>query len=213
MSPRRPRRASRDNESARKHILNGAAELFMERGYHATSVREIGDYLDISQSSLYYHAKNKPQILVDLNDAFMSELVEALEAIAAREAAPLERLKAVIAELLEVVAEHQAVVTVVLHERRSLPEESAAAVQVQRDRVDELIDGIIEDGIAAGDIAPLPPAMVRLALTGMTNWAYTWYDAEGSLTAEQIADSFATILFDGIRPREGRRRGKKAANG
>jgi AcrR family transcriptional regulator len=201
MSPRRPRRASRDNESARKHILSGAAELFMERGYHATSVREIGDYLDISQSSLYYHAKNKPQILVDLNDEFMSGLVEAMEEINARDETPLEKLKAVIAELLEVVAEHQAVVTVVLHERRSLPEESAEAIQVQRDRVDEIIDGIIAAGIADGEIASLSPAMVRLALTGMTNWAYTWYDADGSLTAEQIAESFATILFDGIRPR------------
>jgi len=174
----------------------------MDRGYHATSVREIGDYLDISQSSLYYHGKNKPQILVDLNAEFMGGLVEAMEEIDSREEPPLEKLKAVVTELLHAVAEHQAVVTVVLHERRSLPEEAAKAIQAQRDRVDEIIDGIVAAGVTAGDVAPLPPAVIRLALTGMTNWAYTWYDADGSLTAEELAESFAAILFDGIRPRE-----------
>jgi AcrR family transcriptional regulator len=199
-SPRR-RRVVRDNATARRLILDGAAQLFMEQGFHATSVREIGDQLGISQSSLYYHARNKPQILIDLNDEFMNELVEAIEAIAARDDEPVARLRAVIRELLNVIARHQAVVTVVLHERRSLPKGAAKAVQAQRDRIDAIIDGIIEEGIAADQIVDHPPGLIRLALTGMTNWAYTWYDPGGSLSADAIADSFASFLLDGIRPR------------
>ena len=195
----RSRRTARDSESARRHILSGAAELFMERGFHATSVRQIGDYLDISQSSLYYHAKNKPQILIDLNDQFMNDLVEAMEAIAALDTDPLEKLRLVILELLSVVAEHKAVVTVVLHERRSLPSGAARKIQAQRDRVDMIIDGIVAEGIADGQIVDRSPALVRLALTGMTNWAYTWFDPDGPLSATDIAESFSALLFDGIR--------------
>lgn len=198
----RSRRAARDSESARRHILSGAAELFMDQGFHATSVRQIGDYLDISQSSLYYHAKNKPQILIDLNSEFMNDLVDAMEAIAALDTDPLEKLRVVILELLSVVAEHKAVVTVVLHERRSLPPDAARKIQAQRDRVDMIIDGIVADGIAAGQIVQRSPALVRLALTGMTNWAYTWFDPDGPLTATDIAESFSALLFDGIRSAE-----------
>lgn len=171
----------------------------MERGYDATSVREIGEHLDISQSSLYYHAKNKPQILVDLNTEFMSGLVEAIDRIAARDASSVEKLTEVIHELLSAIAENQAVVTVVLHERRSLPPESAAEIQALRDRVDAAIDSIIQAGIDDETFASVDPHMARLALTGMTNWAYTWYQPSGPLSADEISRSFASFLLDGIR--------------
>jgi AcrR family transcriptional regulator len=196
------RRVANKSETARDVILNGAAQLFMERGFHATSVREIGEKLGISQSSLYYHAKNKSQILIDLNDEFMNGLVEVIEQIAARDDAPLDKLRAVIHQLLNVIADHQAVVTVVLHERGSLPAGAAEAIQVKRDRVDALIDGIIAEGIAAGDISAWSPPLIRLAMTGMTNWAYVWYESTGPFSADEIADEFATLLLDGIRPRD-----------
>jgi AcrR family transcriptional regulator len=170
----------------------------MERGYHATSVREIGEQLQISQSSLYHHAKNKPQILVDLNDEFMADLIEALEEIHGRDAGAMEKIEAVMLQLLRSIAEHQAVVTVVLHERRSVPPRAAKKIQRQRDRVDAIIDDILRQGIEEGAIRDLPVPLVRLALTGMTNWAYTWYDPRGSLSAEEIGHVFMDVLARGI---------------
>jgi AcrR family transcriptional regulator len=170
----------------------------MEQGYHATSVREIGEQLQLSQSSLYHHAKNKPQILVDLNDEFMSDLLEAMEEILERDAGALEKLEAVLNQLLRSIADHQAVVTVVLHERRSLPPRAAKKIQRQRDRVDAIIDEILREGIAEGSIREVQVPLVRLGLTGMCNWAYTWYDARGSLSAEEIARTFMDVLAHGI---------------
>lgn len=198
MTTKRRRRPSMDNETAREEILRGAARLFMEQGYHATSVREIGDYLDISQSSLYYHAKNKPQILVDINKEFMADLVARFEAIDASDDPPLEKLRATLHELLRAIAENQEVVAVVLHERRSLPPAAARSVQRHRDRVDAIIDGIIEEGQAEGTFRDVQPATVRLALTGMANWAYTWFRPGGGQTADEIADAFADLLLRGI---------------
>ncbi len=192
-SAKRPRR----HGATREVILESAAQLFMEQGYHATSVREIGEYLDISQSSLYYHAKNKPQILVDLNHEFMDELVSAMADIATRDATPIEKLGAVIHELVQAVADHQAVVTVVLHERRSLPPSAAARIQKKRDRIDEIIDQIIRDGQEAGLLRQLDPHIVRLALTGMCNWSYTWYRTDGDLSADDIADLFVDLFLNG----------------
>jgi AcrR family transcriptional regulator len=196
--PPRPRRQAIDTDTARERILEGAAALFMERGFHATSVRELGDQLDISQSSLYYHAKNKAQILVDLNNDLMDELIAGMEAIAAEPRSGLERLGRVIAQLLETIAEHQARVTVVLHERRSLPKSAARVIQRKRDTVDEIIDRIITEGVQDGTVRDLPVVLLRLALTGMTNWAYTWYDPDGPLSADEIAEFFVDLLRHGM---------------
>ena len=194
----RRRRDYVDNATARKQILEAAAQLFKEQGFHATSVREIGDYLGIGQSSLYYHAKNKAQILVDINEELMDGLLAEVEEISRRADSGFDKLGAVVHALLHKIAERQAAVTVVLHERRSVPAEAAAKLQSKRDRVDAIIDAILDEGMNDGTIRRLPPALTRLAITGMTNWAYTWYDPDGSLTADEIADAFIDLMRNGV---------------
>jgi TetR/AcrR family transcriptional regulator, cholesterol catabolism regulator len=180
-------------------ILSAAAQLFMEKGYHAASVREIGDRLRISQSSLYYHAKSKPQILVDLNRRFMERLTQAFEEIAASGDDPEAKLRAVIRQLVSVVADYQPEVTVVLQERRSLPGRHSKPIQKQRDRIDEIIDGILAEGIQQGVFRDVDPALSRLALTGMCNWAYAWYRPGGRRSPDAIAEHFAAIFLSGIK--------------
>jgi TetR/AcrR family transcriptional regulator, cholesterol catabolism regulator len=194
----RQRRDYVENAMARKNILDGAAELFTQRGFHATTVREIGDHVGIGQSSLYYHAKNKSQILVDINEEFMDGLVVAMDEIAAGPGSGLDKLDLVVHELLREIAEHKDVVTVVLHERRSLPEPATVAIQEKRDHVDAVIDGILRAGIADGTIRPGSVRLTRLAISGMTNWAYTWFDPTGSLSIDGIADVFLDLLHHGL---------------
>lgn len=173
----------------------------MEKGYHAASVREIGDRLRISQSSLYYHAKSKPQILVDLNRRFMDRLTQSFEDIAASGADPEAKLRAIIRQLVSVTADYQPEVTVVLQERRSLPSRNSKAIQKQRDRIDEIIDGILRDGVRTRTFRNVDPALTRLALTGMCNWAYAWFRPDGKHSPDRIAEHFAGIFLDGIKAR------------
>jgi AcrR family transcriptional regulator len=170
----------------------------MRKGFHGTSVREIGEEAGLSQSSLYYHAKSKAQILFDLNKEFMSQLQTSMEDIGAQDISPPEKVRLVIGELLNVVAAHQAQVTIVLRERRSLPAKHARAVQRQRDRIDDVIDSILRQGISEGFFRPVDIPLTRLGLTGMANWAYEWYQAGGRFTPEAIASHFADIFLVGL---------------
>jgi AcrR family transcriptional regulator len=196
----RKRRDYIDNATARSQILQTAAELFTQQGFHATSVREIGDNLGIGQSSLYYHAKNKAQILVDISSDLMDGLVEEIEEIGRSDEAGRDKLTLIIRSLLRKIEEQQAAVTVVLHERRSMPPRAAAALQKKRDRIDAIIDAALRQGFADGTIRKVPVALTRLAITGMANWAYTWFDPSGSLTADQIAEHFIDLIVRGLNP-------------
>ena len=128
----------------------------------------------------------------------MDGLVAAMDEVAAGPGSGLDKLDLVVHELLREIAEHKDVVTVVLHERRSLPEPATVGIQEKRDHVDAVIDGILRAGIADGTIRPGSVRLTRLAITGMTNWAYTWFDPTGSLSVDEIADVFLDLLHHGV---------------
>jgi AcrR family transcriptional regulator len=78
MTDARPR--TRDT---RAEILEVATELFSDRGYDATSLREISERLGITKAALYYHFRSKDEILRALIEPMgrvLTELVERLEA-------------------------------------------------------------------------------------------------------------------------------------
>jgi TetR/AcrR family transcriptional regulator, cholesterol catabolism regulator len=194
----RQRRDYVESATARRNILDGAAALFTQRGFHATTVREIGDHVGIGQSSLYYHAKNKSQILVDINEEFMDGLVAAMDEVASGPGSGLDKLDLVVHALLREIAEHRDIVSVVLHEHRSLPEPATVGIREKRDHVDAVIDGILRSGIADGSIRPGSVRLTRLAITGMTSWASTWLDPAGSPSADEIARAFLDLLHHGV---------------
>jgi AcrR family transcriptional regulator len=89
---------ARLERSMPKHelILRTAGRLFTQQGFHATSVREIGEAAGVSQSALYYHAYSKTQILIDLNDRFMERLVSTLQRIEAQPDPPPRKIELII---------------------------------------------------------------------------------------------------------------------
>jgi AcrR family transcriptional regulator len=183
----------------RARILEVAAQLFMEQGFAATSVREIGERASVGQSSLYHHVQSKGQLLYQLHQSFSRDLVDRLTAVVAASASPTEQLRGVVRVVLSVVESHQAEVTVFLREAHALPEGSRQEIQRDRDQVDAIVDRVIADGVAAGELrADLDVRLTRLGILGMCNWAYQWFTPGGEHTSAQIADFFADLVINGM---------------
>jgi len=183
-------------------ILAVAAQLFMEQGYAATSVREIGERASVGQSSLYHHVRSKGHLLYELHHAFSRDLIERLTSVIESESSPTDQLRAVIRVVLGVVESHQAEVTVFLREGHALPEGPRADIQRERDQVDALVDKVIMDGIEAGELRKdLDVRLTRLGILGLTNWAYQWFRPGGERTSAEIADYFADMIINGVAAR------------
>ena len=75
----------------REQIRALALELFAERGYDATSLREIAERLDITKAAVYYHFKTKEEILTSLVNDFFSEVDELLSWAQHQPATPATR--------------------------------------------------------------------------------------------------------------------------
>jgi AcrR family transcriptional regulator len=188
-----------DEDDVKGRILQVAAELFMERGFGGTSVREIGERAGVGQSSLYHHVRSKGHLLQELHQSFAQELIAKLESVTPSCGSPSDQLREVVQIFLTVVETHQSQVTVYLREHHALSPEAAEQIQRDRDRIDDLVDAVIQRGIDAGEFREnLDVHLTRLALLGMCNWSYEWYRPAGPRKVSEISDYFADFVLQGI---------------
>ena len=150
---RRP--ASRDpDRPARAAIVDVAAQLFGEKGYHGTSVRDISSEVGILAGSLYSHIASKQELLAEILRGYAARARAVLEPL---EDAPLstrEKLREVFAVYFRMTAEAPSQARVAVHDFRALaPDELEASRQRRRD-TQAIVVRILEQGAARGEIRP-----------------------------------------------------------
>jgi AcrR family transcriptional regulator len=179
-------------------VVEEAARLFLERGYHAASMRELARRLGVSLGTLYHYVPSKVDLLVEIHDSFIEGLLARLEGVAASSLPPQEKLRQFLRAQMEAIEGSQTRVAAFLRERRALPPEAAARLQPKRDRVDQILEGILREGVEAGAFRQVPLKSARLAILGMANWAVEWFRPGGPQGARELADDFADLVLGGL---------------
>ncbi len=186
--------------AARKEqIYTTAGNLFSQRGYHATSVRDIARELNLQGGSLYAHIASKEDVLWEIVQRAAVEFLETVTPIASESVSATDRLRRMIRAHVRVVTHHLDDATVFFHEWRFLSPERRDEVASQRDRYEAAFRRVIEHGIASGEFRQVDPKLAALAVLSSVNWVYQWYRPEGPLSPEQVADGFADLLLRGLR--------------
>ena len=188
---------------AREKILEAAALIFSQKGYHATSMQDIADAVSLQKASLYHHFSSKQEILLALLDRGLDVLTSRLEDVLIRPLPPAEKLRQAMISYLCTIAEYQSLSAVLLLEHRSLEAELRARHVPRRDRFERLWRDLIEQGKEAGLYDCHDPSLAGRAILGVLNWSITWYRADGPNTAEEIAESFADLFLNGLLTRVG----------
>ncbi|MGW4485230.1 TetR family transcriptional regulator [Amycolatopsis sp. NPDC004368] len=180
-------------------IVEIAASLFARKGYHGTSMRDIGREVGVHAGSLYVHIQSKEDLLEAIVHSIMERSERDMEEILAAGGTATEQLRQVAARDLKLIGENKEFATVFFHEWRQLSEPRQQAVIASRDRWETGLRGIITKGIESGEFREADPRIAGIALTSILNWAYVWYSPDGSLSTEELADRFADLLIEGLR--------------
>ena len=188
---------------SRDNILQAAASIFQEKGYHATSMQDIAEAVDLKKGSLYHHVNSKQEILLALLDEALGLIVERLESVISPDLSPSQKLRRVMHAYLGFLTENRSLSSVLLLEYRSLEPEFKGLHIPSRDQVDHIWQKIIEEGVTQGEFQTLEPGLTSKALLGVLNWTITWYREDGQLSAEQIADRFTDLFLQGLYIRDG----------
>jgi AcrR family transcriptional regulator len=182
----------------KQQIEDAASTLFRERGYAATSVRDIAHALDMQGGSLYAHVASKEDMLwaivVRAADRFNAEVGP----LAASPAPASVKLKDMIRAHVGVVTTTQKDAAVFLHEWRFLSEERRLKIAARRDDYERLFRRVIADGIDQGDFMNVDPRLTATAMLSALNGIATWYRPDGELSAEDIADKHASLFLHGL---------------
>jgi TetR/AcrR family transcriptional regulator, cholesterol catabolism regulator len=180
-------------------VRAAALRLFKEKGYHATSMRDIAEAVGINKGSLYSYIKSKEDLLIPVFEQAQGVLLRQIQEIAADTAAtPTQRLKRAIHAHVTAVAENLDVLTVYLSEWRQLATESLATNRRQREHYATMFHQILRDGIASGEFRPMDTRIVMLGMIGMCNYLFRWYRPDGRLTPDLIADELIEMVMRGV---------------
>lgn len=177
-------------DNRRVQLLDAAAALFAERGYHATSMRDIAKAVDMLSGSIYYHFESKEDMLLAVYTEAAARVAERVDQAVAGESDPWRRLEAASAAHLEMLIKVRDYTRVMI---RTLPQEvgeiGTRLRDIRRDyetRFRRLIDDL-----------PLPSDVdrhyLRLLLFGALNWSQVWYNPGGD-PPEVVAQRFIDTL-------------------
>src|SRR5688572_14874620 len=182
-------------ETRRQQIEDAASALFRERGYAATSVRDIAQALNLQGGSLYAHVASKEDVLWSIVGRAAERFHSEVGSIADQPARAPERLRRMIRAHVGVVTSAQRDAAVFLHEWRFLSADRRAQVAARRDAYEDLFRRVIADGLAAGDFGPTDVRLTAMAVLSALNGIASWYRPDGALSPTQIADQHADLFL------------------
>ena len=190
-------------------IIDAAARVFAERGFHGATTQDIADVLGIRQASLYYYFSSKEAALELVCLKGVEGFFEAAKTIAARRESAQKRLISLIGSHLSPLVDRADFVKVFLNERQHLPRESRRRIGRWSRGLERIFEDVIKEGVAKGEFrADLDVRLATLAILGMCNAASSWQRKE-NIDVNDIAEEFARLMTDGMGKRPTVRRKRR----
>lgn len=179
----------------RTELLRAAARLFVEKGFAATTTRDIAEAVGMRSGSPFYHFRSKQELLkaamIEGLDAGRERLAAAIDGIADPEA----RLRVLVRTHLGTLLEGDCRSPLLVSETRALDEKARKEIADAFDRYQVPWQQTLDELAAAGRLASAAPP-VRLLLFGMLNWSSHWYRPDGSLSVDKLADAAVDMLLN-----------------
>lgn len=183
---------------SREDVVQAAGRLFALRGFHGTSMRDLGDALGLLGSSLYSHVDSKEQLLVEVIQRG-ADLFQALaDEVSASEAAPDQKVADLVRGHAQIITSHQDMSSTFLNEARFLPDRERTAIVKMRDRYESTVRGLISDAIGTGPFREQDPALATIMVLSVLNALTRWYRADGRQTADQISNAMVEFVLEGL---------------
>ncbi|PXX58431.1 TetR family transcriptional regulator [Nocardia tenerifensis] len=181
------RKKSLDQHMLRPQILDEASRLFYERGFAATSIRDIADAVGISSSTLYHHFANKQEVLSAIVTRFMTDFNNAtIPVLEDRTRTPTERLLQVLATHIEMSDDRRPELLVGNPVLYALDVSQRDRVLKQEAEYHAAVRAVIDEGQQRGIFSVADPGLATMALLDMINGVREWYNAAGRVDRETL---------------------------
>ncbi|MCP1335514.1 TetR/AcrR family transcriptional regulator [Futiania mangrovi] len=188
----------------RVQILLAAAQLFSQKGYAETTLRQVAEKVSLKPASVYYHFESKEQILEEVLNAgivYIKTSVETALAGVPADAAFRDRFNAAVRAHLRVMLDHRDEAGTYIRVYSNLPPIAKFRSRKARQEYTNIWRALLEDAQARGDIAQdVDLGLFLPFILGAMNRAAEWYTPKRG-TIPQLADLITRLVCDGAAPR------------
>lgn len=196
---RRPRGRPRLTEPSAEYrqrmdeIVDTAAAIFRRDGYETGSLDDVAASLGLRKSSLYHYVRSKAELLYLIFDRAITLALDRLDRLA-HLTDPEERLAALIAHQVRLMADEPQLFVVFFDSRPRLDESYERAIRAKERRYVRIYAEAVRSASAAGVIPDIDPRYGAQAILGMAIWIYKWFDPARD-DSEQLIDTFVRLVL------------------
>lgn len=176
-------------------LFEAAADAFADKGFHATTTRDIASRAGLSPAGVYVHFASKEDLLFQLSRVGHEEARDALAAAAAEADSPTAALEEVISAFARWHAQQYQVARIVQYEFRHLSPEHQREVLTLRREIDGVVERIITEGIASGEFSVEDTRVTALAAMSLVVDVARWYHPGVRRTPEDIGAEYGRLVL------------------
>ncbi|MEW2322785.1 TetR/AcrR family transcriptional regulator [Streptomyces griseoincarnatus] len=180
---------------AARRLLLAAVEAFAERGYHATTTRDIAGRAGMSPAALYIHYKTKEELLHRISRIGHEKALDILRTASRGEGTATERLADAVSSFVRWHARGRTTARIVQYELDSLGPDARAEIVGLRRQVDAEVRGIVEDGVRSGEFDVPDVPGTTLAVLSLCIDVARWFNVDGPRTPEEVGALYADLVL------------------
>lgn len=182
----------------KEQIVEIAQNFFREKGFPASSMRDIAREVGVEPASLYSHFKSKDAILRHICFRIADEFFEVQEPILNSMSNPVEKLKRLVAEHIRVIIHNLDASTVFFIEWSYLKKPDLTRFILMRERYEKGFRDVIQDGITSGDFRMMDVNFTLRLLFSVMNGIHDWYKPKGKVSPEEAGEKMSEFILNGL---------------
>lgn len=182
----------------RQEIINAAIDMFYEFGYQKASLRDIADRVGVTQAAIYYHFRNKEEILYTIIEKFSNDIFFTIKSALSGKGTPVEKLREAICQHISSIKTEKKGAKIIIEDKKFLSGELNKLVKEKEKVIYNLYKNHLGELQKNREINECDLTVATFGILGMINWLYHWYRPERRLSIEHVADEIINILFFGL---------------
>lgn len=193
------RRATKKHVDRREKVIDAAADVFSEKGFHGASTADIAEKVGIQQGSLYYYFDSKETALQEVCELGMGTYLDAIREVALADGSVDDKMAGLVSNHLNALDGALAYVRTYLYERRALSAERGHRLNEMTSSYEETLKGMLQDGVTNGE---LPEAMncglAALYVMSMFNTVAVQRHRGADVALDDLIQGVTAMVIGGI---------------
>lgn len=167
-----------ERKITRERFIEESLKLFQEKGFKATTMRDIAQRLNIEAATIYNYIDSKQALLETLLFEIADKFQNGVQHISSSSYAPVDKIKALINLNVRLTTEYPYHVSLLVSDWKHLKEPRKTDFIENRASYEDKVRGMVKEGIDIGALRKMDPEIATFSILSAIRWLFSWYTSK-----------------------------------